>query len=364
MLTPFILRRKKIHVLQDMPDKYEVVVRCGTTEKQRECYKNLLRVSKKAIAEEGGDDEPQGRAMANVIMQLRKISLHPLLASGDYSIFYPANVRVKVAEMMFKKTTFFQWADGSRKSPEQKRKDVREELHNMMDYRIGELCLEFKAMNKFELPWNAWMEAGKVTALFKILQRHAGVDVPDDTIQVLVDEEGLEKAPSSTGNEKVLVFSQFIIMLDILEVILGHYGVPFVRLDGSTSTMERQSIIDDFEKSSDLKVFLLSTKAGGFGINLTSASVVVLFDIDFNPFNDQQAEDRAHRVGQTRDVTVYKLLSKDTIEERIWEVARQKVRLDQSMSTLQATGDASEEENLTADGRILQALKDALNESS
>lgn len=97
------------------------------------------------------------------------------------------------------------------------------------------------------------------------------------------------------NGEKVLIFSQFTKMLDILEMVMGTLGIKYLRLDGETKVMERQSMIDEFNQDESISVFLLSTKAGGFGINLTSANVVILYDLDFNPQNDRQAEDRAHR---------------------------------------------------------------------
>jgi SWI/SNF-related matrix-associated actin-dependent regulator 1 of chromatin subfamily A len=85
-------------------------------------------------------------------------------------------------------------------------------------------------------------------------------------------------------------------ILDILQVALGHLGVQYTRLDGGTRTDERQAIVDEFTDDPDITVFLLSTKAGGVGINLVAASVVVIYDQDFNPHNDRQAADRAYRI--------------------------------------------------------------------
>ena len=85
-------------------------------------------------------------------------------------------------------------------------------------------------------------------------------------------------------------------ILDILEVALEHLGVRFCRLDGQTKVDERQGIVDEFAEDADISVFLLSTKAGGVGINLTAASVVIIYDQDFNPHNDRQAADRAYRI--------------------------------------------------------------------
>jgi SWI/SNF-related matrix-associated actin-dependent regulator 1 of chromatin subfamily A len=85
-------------------------------------------------------------------------------------------------------------------------------------------------------------------------------------------------------------------ILDILEVALTHLDVEYTRLDGQTRTDERQAIVDEFTENPDITVFLLSTKAGGVGINLTAASVVIIYDQDFNPHNDRQAADRAYRI--------------------------------------------------------------------
>ncbi len=97
-----------------------------------------------------------------------------------------------------------------------------------------------------------------------------------------------------------MIFSQFVIMLDIVEEFLKIKKYKYFRLDGSTAISERQDMIDAYNNDREIFIFLLSTKAGGVGINLTAANVVVLHDIDFNPFNDKQAEDRCHRVGQTK----------------------------------------------------------------
>ena len=86
-------------------------------------------------------------------------------------------------------------------------------------------------------------------------------------------------------------------------------GYVFCRLDGSTATRERQRLVDDFNKSSSLFIFLLSTRAGGVGLNITSANRVVIFDPNWNPALDLQAQDRAYRIGQQRDVDVYRFLT-------------------------------------------------------
>ncbi|KAL0182283.1 hypothetical protein M9458_021658, partial [Cirrhinus mrigala] len=94
-------------------------------------------------------------------------------------------------------------------------------------------------------------------------------------------------------------------------------------------------LIDQFNTDQDIFVFLLSTRAGGLGINLTSANVVILHDIDCNPYNDKQAEGRCHRVGQTRTVKVIKLISKDSIEDAMLRIGERKLKLEQDMTSTQ-----------------------------
>lgn len=107
----------------------------------------------------------------------------------------------------------------------------------------------------------------------------------------------------------------------------------YCRLDGTTAVSERQDLIDEYnDKESEIFVFLLSTKAGGMGINLTAANVVIMHDIDYNPFNDKQAEDRCHRVGQTKTVEVFKLISKDSIDEAMLSIQTRKLELDSDIA--------------------------------
>eukprot|EP01052_Picozoa_sp_SAG31_P018144 SAG31_NODE_1272_length_9064_cov_5.201004_6_plen_416_part_00 len=125
---------------------------------------------------------------------------------------------------------------------------------------------------------------------------------------------------------RVLIFSQFVSILDVLEDYLKLKGFAFQRIDGKTPKQKRFQAMDHFnaEGSSDF-VFLLSTKAGGLGINLATADTVVIYDSDWNPQNDLQAESRAHRIGQKNAVNVYRLVTKNTVEEDIIERAKRKL---------------------------------------
>lgn len=129
---------------------------------------------------------------------------------------------------------------------------------------------------------------------------------------------------------RVLIFSQMSRLLDILEDYSVMRGYPYCRIDGSTAHEDRIAAIDEYNKEGSEKfLFLLTTRAGGLGINLTTADIVVLFDSDWNPQADLQAMDRAHRIGQTKQVVVFRFVTENAIEEKVLERAAQKLRLDQ-----------------------------------
>ncbi|KAL0951029.1 hypothetical protein HGRIS_007769 [Hohenbuehelia grisea] len=123
------------------------------------------------------------------------------------------------------------------------------------------------------------------------------------------------------GDHRVLVYFQMTRMMDLMEEYLIYRQYKYLRLDGSSKLEDRRDMVIDWQTRPDIFVFLLSTRAGGLGINLTAADTVVFYDHDWNPSNDAQAMDRAHRLGQTRQVTVYRLITKGTIDERIVQLA-------------------------------------------
>lgn len=126
------------------------------------------------------------------------------------------------------------------------------------------------------------------------------------------------------GKHRVLIFTQMSKMLDIFEQFLSYHGHTYLRLDGSTRIDTRQALMDRFNADPKVFCFILSTRSGGVGVNLTGADTVVFYDSDWNPTMDAQAQDRCHRIGQTRDVHIYRLISKQTIEENILKKANQK----------------------------------------
>lgn len=174
-----------------------------------------------------------------------------------------------------------------------------------------------------------------------------------ETKETLVTESGkmqmldyMLKHFQKNGN-KVLIFSQFTTMLDIIEDYLSilRPEYRFCRIDGSTKLQDRSDQMHDFNRSLKEKnipkdekylCFLLSTRAGGVGINLTAADTVIIFDSDWNPHQDNQAQDRVHRIGQKKNVAVYRLISADSVELRILKKANSKRKLERVVCARQA----------------------------
>ncbi|CAI8493043.1 unnamed protein product [Hanseniaspora opuntiae] len=164
--------------------------------------------------------------------------------------------------------------------------------------------------------------------------------------------------------EKLLIFSMFTQVLDVIGWVLDKHGYKFLRLDGSTSVNERQGLIDEFYKNEGIKVFILSTKAGGFGINLVAANNVLIFDQSFNPHDDAQAMDRAHRVGQTKEVHVYTLISNGTIEEQINKLAQNKLQLDNHISKENDSEGVDKTENIKLNSLLNDVMGEAIQEEN
>ncbi|XP_071630376.1 SWI/SNF-related matrix-associated actin-dependent regulator of chromatin subfamily A containing DEAD/H box 1 homolog [Temnothorax longispinosus] len=306
IMRPFVLRRLKVEVLRDLPYKKDEIIRCALIEKQQSMYNKLVA---QFSAEASEITDVNGTGM---MMQLRKLANHPLLVR-DY---YDEKKLKAIASRLAKESGYKQ------KNPEY----VFEELIWASDYQINQLTRTYKSIAGFGLPQELIPQAGKLKELDKLLPQ------------------------LKTDGHRVLIFSQFTMVLDILEEYLAIRGQTFLRLDGSTPVTERQSLINEYTQDPSIFIFLLSTRAGGLGINLTAADTVIIHDIDFNPYNDKQAEDRCHRVGQKKPVSIIRLLSEGTIEEGMYEIAQEKLHLEQ-----QITGN---EENENADKKsVIKLLK-------
>ena len=130
------------------------------------------------------------------------------------------------------------------------------------------------------------------------------------------------------GGHRALIFTQMTKMLDILEQFLNIHGHRYLRLDGTTKVESRQMLTERFNSDPRILAFILSSRSGGLGINLTGADTVIFYDLDWNPAMDKQCQDRCHRIGQTRDVHIYRFVSEYTIESNILRKANQKRMLD------------------------------------
>jgi superfamily II DNA or RNA helicase len=164
-----------------------------------------------------------------------------------------------------------------------------------------------------------------LTGLLRLRQvccdlRLVGIDKEETSAKLDLLDELLEEAID--GEHRVLVFSQFVSMLHLIRERLEKLEIPFCYLDGSTK--QRQEIVDRFQSDAAIPVFLISLKAGGVGLNLSAADTVIHFDPWWNPAVEAQATDRAHRIGQTRVVTAYKLITRDTVEEKILKLQEKK----------------------------------------
>ncbi|XP_012553424.1 SWI/SNF-related matrix-associated actin-dependent regulator of chromatin subfamily A containing DEAD/H box 1 homolog isoform X2 [Bombyx mandarina] len=307
IMKPFVLRRLKRDVLQDLPDKTNHTQLCAMSAAQGRLYKELIS----GFADKDGaihaTTEQSGMAM---MMDMRKLSNHPLLLRYHYQ---EAQLK-KIAARLVKEPSY----------KEKNEHYAFQDLLCLSDFQIHQLALQY--CKQHTIPESLILDSGKFQKLDEMLPK------------------------LKAGGHRVLIFSQFTMMLDILEPYLTIRRYQYLRLDGSTAVTERQDLIDQYNNE-NIFVFLLSTKAGGLGINLTAADTVIIHDIDFNPYNDKQAEDRCHRLGQTRPVTIYRLISAGTIEEGIYQVAQEKLNLEKHV-TGEDENEPTEQKNVV---RLLSA---------
>ncbi|KAF4677207.1 choline dehydrogenase 7 [Perkinsus chesapeaki] len=320
-VAPYMIQRKKADVLAHLiPAKQEVIINVEMTGAQREIYKAVYSKTIQELMNSGssstGKDKRVIPSLVNMHMELRKCCNHPFLITG-----------------------------------------VEEQL-------TSRLRGDQDAINQLLVS-----ASGKMVFLEKLIDK-------------LLAE-----------GEKVLVFSQFTMQLDIIDDYLRARGVRFERLDGNVSAGERQEAVDSFgrlarfnrptpspspspspseeavspspddeineEDNFSSMVFLLSTKAGGVGLNLCAASVAVIFDSDWNPQNDLQAMARCHRIGQSKNVRIYRLITRNTYEERMFAVASRKLALEKAvMNGLEGQSKKSKSGNLLSAQEMDKLLKE------
>ncbi|RDA92294.1 hypothetical protein CP533_3277 [Ophiocordyceps camponoti-saundersi (nom. inval.)] len=318
ILEPFILQRRKDQVLSNMPAKYSTVVRCEMSETQRSVYDEYEKLFKMEPRQRGAVEaarRARQNDQNNVWMQLRKAALHPLLFRRHFT----DAVTKKMGKLLM---------DGVPQS-ELHQPDLGhliEELRNSSDFELHLWCRDYpRLLRQFDLPASAEMDSGKVKKLLELVEGY------------------------QARGDRALVFSKFSRIIELLQEVLALRGIDHRVLMGNTKVTERQALIDEFNSDPAIAVFLLTTGAGGTGINLTAANKVIIFDQSENPQDDIQAENRAHRLGQTRDVEVVRLISSDTMEELMLKACRKKIELAEKV-----TGAASAEVDDCAGGERLE----------
>ncbi|KAK1932924.1 SNF2 family N-terminal domain containing protein [Babesia divergens] len=324
LIAPFILRRKKKTVMHELPAKNMYVVKCKMTGIQLELYMKEVEwkveqnrdvlVNKYKVSESEVHNMCVGKSknldltrrddffVKSLIFRMRRICNHPLLVPGS---FYKEELLKKLIKYYATKV------EGFKENPYDR---VEKEIRGWSDFEIHRslqslLSVEAR-LERYLIPKEEFMKSAKVVELFNIIDR------------------------VRQGKRKALVFSQFTMYLDLLQecLDLNMPQVRYLRLDGGYNPSTRTDVVEQFSSDENVTLMLISTKAGGTGLNLTAASTVVLMDQDWNPHNDAQAEDRCHRIGQTEPVDVYKLLCEGSIEEYVMECCQRKLKLDDAFS--------------------------------
>lgn len=302
ILGPFILRRLKSDVMQQLVPKIQHVEYVVMGKEQSAVYNDAIndyRAASESRTMKSSVRTPTDvcglfptRQISNYFMQFRKIANHPLLVRRIYGDKDAA----RIAKILYQKGVF-----GFECTLER----AIQEINGYNDFSIHRLLLLYGDSGAKDVLANEHvLGSAKCQALAELLPR--------------LRIEG----------HRVLIFSQWTAMLDILEWALEVIGVTYRRLDGSTQVTERQTIVDTFNNDPSIFACLLSTRAGGQGLNLVGADTVIIHDMDFNPQMDRQAEDRCHRIGQAKPVTIYRLVTRGTVDENIYEIARRKLVLD------------------------------------
>ncbi|XP_042358683.1 lymphoid-specific helicase [Plectropomus leopardus] len=306
ILTPFLLRRLKSDVTLEVPPKKEIIVYAPLTGKQEAFYTAVVN---KSIAKMLGQEKNETPVV--------------LTSSGR-----PKRHSRKVVD----------YAETDRDTPR--------ELEKYLE-KVGKEQLEFSSAPVLDVqsPLDAQINL-KLQNILMLLKRCCNhpylVEYPLDpaTQEFKIDEQLVKSSGKflildtllpalKKRGHKVLIFSQMTSILDLLMDYCYLRGFQYSRLDGSMSYSDRDENMTKFSKDPEVFLFLLSTRAGGLGINLTAADTVIIFDSDWNPQADLQAQDRCHRIGQTRPVVVYRLVTANTIDQKILERASAKRKLEQ-----------------------------------
>ena len=309
ILTPFLLRRVKRDVDLQIPPKRELLVYCPLIDDQEKLYQAAAnKTIEKLMGKRHGEDPDKPPELD---------------ASGRPRRAGKENVSFKFlfAESGDVLRDEDRWMAGlerleeSRASATTVKKEKKVAVHLPMARSM--MVMRHAVNHPFLLEHPIDPETKEYLLVPEVGEKSGKMMVLDAMLKRLLPD-----------GHKVLIFSQFTMMLDILADFLTVKGHEFLRLDGKDKLEDRRVNIAAFNTNPDIKVFIVSTRAGGLGINLTGADTVIIYDSDWNPQCDLQAQDRAHRIGQTKPVVVYRLVAGGTIDERIVERASAKRKLE------------------------------------
>ncbi|KAI1802805.1 SNF2 family N-terminal domain-containing protein [Daldinia bambusicola] len=304
VMAPFILQRRKEEVL-NLPPKTERLEIVGMHETQKEIYESIK--GKYALQNGVKKTKKDGHQW----MSLRKAAIHHQL----FRTHFTDKMVLEMVEIVWKHYTAKEI--GVDVKDERHKKWYTEEQLDKTDFELHLDCRHFKRIRHYDVPDRSWEDSPKVQKLLELVRGYM-----------------------ETG-DRVLVFSRFEIVVNILREALHYAGIPYCCITGNTDTADRYPEIQRFMKNDDIPVFLITTAAGGTGLNLTGANKIVLFDQSDNPQEDVQASNRAHRIGQTRPVEVIRLITEKSVECLIYNSCVKKLVL---AARVERTGEAVEEQ--------------------
>lgn len=294
ILTPFLLRRTKADVNLKLPPKKELIVYAPLSERQKELYTAVANNSIRELFSSKEDTEvPEKRN-----------------TKRDTSLFF--NERLDIEEYVKRLSDKKSETEGSSSSKSSERTSIVKITSNTYMMMMRKVCNH---------PYLVEFPLDPVTQDYLIDENMVKICGKMQVLDLMLPE--LKKR-----GHKVLIFSQFVVMLDVLEFYCEMRAYQYHRLDGKVKIEDRQTSIDDFNSNPSSFLFLISTRAGGLGINLTAADTVIIYDSDWNPQCDLQAQDRCHRYGQTKPVVVYRLVTANTADQKIVERACAKRKLE------------------------------------
>ncbi|KAJ7387931.1 hypothetical protein OS493_001283 [Desmophyllum pertusum] len=302
ILTPFLLRRLKTDVELSVPPKKEVLVYAPLTLKQQTFYKACLDKTLPDIV--GDKKENNGPVECSSTGRAKRKSRQDI----SYKLFFSANNDEDEVQDYLSKHGNNRNAVACKSPPS-----------TVVSVRMANIMMQLRKCCNH--PYLIECPVDQGTLLRKVTE-----ELVTSCGKMLLLDRMLPELKQR--GHKVLLFSQMTRMMDILEdyCILRNYG--YSRLDGQMKMSDRQEEIKKFEADPSVLVFLLSTRAGGLGLNLAVADTVIIYDSDWNPQMDLQAQDRCHRIGQTKPVVVYRFVTANTVDQKIVERASTKRKLE------------------------------------